>query len=133
LFQTLNSDLLGQRVSTVNRPWTKSNQLFAPKIQQERVASCLFGRANQLDPSRSTSSPCPRTSKTPDDRAAQQINVIQIVLSLIASWVSDALPKSRRWPILVFAALSGIIICTSLATTAVYPHHRAQRWALYCE
>jgi hypothetical protein len=62
-----------------------------------------------------------------------QINVIQIVLSLIASWVSDALPKARRYPIMAFAALAGVALCTALAATPVYPEVRAQRWALYCE
>lgn len=61
------------------------------------------------------------------------INVLTIVLSLTASWISDNLRGARRWPVLVFGYVCGIIIPVALAATPVHPTHRAQRWALYCE
>ncbi|WVQ72933.1 hypothetical protein IAR50_002495 [Cryptococcus sp. DSM 104548] len=59
------------------------------------------------------------------------INVITICGSLAASWISDALPGSARWPIMVFSTLVGIVIPAALGATPVNPANRGTRWALF--
>ncbi|KAL1409434.1 hypothetical protein Q8F55_003417 [Vanrija albida] len=59
------------------------------------------------------------------------MNVIAIVLSLAASWVSDGLPGARRWPIMAFTGVMAIIFSIALAATPVHPPQKAQRWLLY--
>ncbi|ORY34542.1 major facilitator superfamily transporter [Naematelia encephala] len=59
------------------------------------------------------------------------INVITIVGALTASWISDSLPGSQRWPILAFASTMGIIFPIALAATPVHPKNRASRWVIY--
>ncbi|KAB5525550.1 major facilitator superfamily transporter [Coniochaeta sp. 2T2.1] len=61
------------------------------------------------------------------------INVINIVATLINSWVSDSLPGSARWPGMMFASVMAIIFPIALAATPVHPEHIASRWALYCK
>ncbi|AFR94635.2 pantothenate transporter [Cryptococcus neoformans C23] len=59
------------------------------------------------------------------------INIITIVGALAASWISDALPGSSRWPPMVFASLVGVIIPAALGATPVHPANRGTRWALF--
>ncbi|AAW43354.2 pantothenate transporter, putative [Cryptococcus deneoformans JEC21] len=59
------------------------------------------------------------------------IYLITIVGALAASWISDALPGSSRWPLMVFAALVGVIIPAALGATPVHPANRGTRWALF--
>ncbi|TYJ52061.1 hypothetical protein B9479_007338 [Cryptococcus floricola] len=59
------------------------------------------------------------------------INIITICGSLTASWISDALPGSARWPIMVFSTLVGVIIPAALGATPVHPPNRGTRWALF--
>ncbi|KAM0259200.1 hypothetical protein ACHAPA_010876 [Fusarium lateritium] len=59
------------------------------------------------------------------------INVITIFATLVNSWVSDSLPRSIRWPGMVFSGLMAIVFPISLASTPVHPPNKATRWALY--
>ncbi|KAK1842211.1 major facilitator superfamily transporter [Colletotrichum chrysophilum] len=59
------------------------------------------------------------------------INIISIVCTLINSWVSDSLPRSARWPGMVFASVMAIIFPIALAATPVHPPNIGSRWALY--
>ncbi|EPE02817.1 mfs general substrate transporter [Ophiostoma piceae UAMH 11346] len=59
------------------------------------------------------------------------INIINIVCTLVNSWVSDSLPKAQRWPGMLFSVSMPIIFSTALAATPVHPKNIANRWVLY--
>ncbi|CAH0045527.1 unnamed protein product, partial [Clonostachys solani] len=59
------------------------------------------------------------------------INIITIFATLINSWISDSLPRSARWPGMLFACIMAIIFPTALAATPVHPPNRGTRWAIY--
>ncbi|KAK0711816.1 major facilitator superfamily transporter [Lasiosphaeris hirsuta] len=59
------------------------------------------------------------------------INIITITCTLLNSWISDSLPRSARWPGIVFTAAMAIIFPIALAATPVHPPNIATRWALY--
>ncbi|ERT01302.1 hypothetical protein HMPREF1624_02545 [Sporothrix schenckii ATCC 58251] len=59
------------------------------------------------------------------------INFLTIFFTLISSWVSDSLPKSQRWPGMLFASTMAIVFPIALAATPVHPTHIASRWVLY--
>ncbi|QKX56950.1 uncharacterized protein TRUGW13939_04058 [Talaromyces rugulosus] len=59
------------------------------------------------------------------------IQAVIVILTIIMAWSSDTFLQGRRWPALVFASTSAAIIFLSLASTPVFPTHRAGRWILY--
>ncbi|KAG7443274.1 MFS general substrate transporter, partial [Guyanagaster necrorhizus] len=56
------------------------------------------------------------------------INVVQIIMTLIWAWWSDATQK--RWPPVVVAGIWNIVVCIVLAATPLYTNI-PRRWAFY--
>jgi len=81
-----------------------------------------------------SSSAMPATLRSnTSDICLPQINIITIFTALLNSWISDSLPRSARWPGMIFASTMAIIFPIALAATPVHPPNKGTRWALYCK
>ncbi|CAK7224452.1 hypothetical protein SEUCBS140593_005574 [Sporothrix eucalyptigena] len=59
------------------------------------------------------------------------IQAITVVITLAMAWISDYPLKGSRWQMLVVGGVVNAVVCILLATTPVYPEHKAFRWFLY--
>ncbi|TVY36707.1 Pantothenate transporter [Lachnellula occidentalis] len=74
----------------------------------------------------------------PNSYTVQQINnyttpiyATTITITTLMAWASDTVFKGRRWPMLILGGAVNFVVCILLATTPVFPEHKAFRWFLY--
>ncbi|CAK7215430.1 hypothetical protein SBRCBS47491_002486 [Sporothrix bragantina] len=77
-------------------------------------------------------------TKKPGSYSVAQINnyptpiqAVTVVVTLAMAWISDYPLKGGRWQMLVVGGLVNAVVCILLATTPVFPEHKAFRWFLY--
>ena len=68
---------------------------------------------------------------TISDNYTTPVQAVTVVVTLFMAWCSDSWLRGRRWPMLVLGSSVTAVVDIVLATTSVFPEHRAGRWSLY--